>query len=253
MQIYLKRIVAGIAVLIFFIQTVYASETLKISAPPSFWIQEQGERLVGPLIHLLEDVFAEFGVTITSVPLPWVRAITFMKSGQLDMIPVIFYTDDRAEFMEFTEAYAEVPTSIFVPRGKIFPFSSIDHLVGKKGLIMRGDSISPAFAIHKSSLNLTEIAGYDQMLKMLSDQRADYAVAAQYGFLIEAKKLKCEQQIEMLAEPVASRSLHFAFSKKSPFVKYLPDINTRLRRMKADGSISIMVEETLNKAAERSK
>lgn len=245
----IKKVMRYLCAFFLFVQTVYAGETLKISAPPSIWVQKQGDTLTGPVVALLEEIFAEHGVTVVPVVLPWARAIDHMKSGKLDMIPVIFYTDERAKFMEFTIPYAEVPTAIFVPLGKSFPYNTLVDLKGMKGLMMRGVSISPQFESYAPHLNLSKIAYYEQIFQMLADNRADYAVAAQYGFLIEAKKLGYDDKIEMLPVPIASRNLHFAFSKKSSLLKYLPDVNIKLKQRQDDGSIKIMVDETILKAA----
>ena len=86
----MKKILLYIGIVSLCINSVYAGDTLKISAPPSIWVQKQGEMLTGPIIDLLEGIFAEFNVTVTTEELPWARAISHMKSGKLDMIPVIF-------------------------------------------------------------------------------------------------------------------------------------------------------------------
>ena len=245
----MKTILLYIGIVSLCINTVYAGDALKISAPPSIWVQKQGEVLTGPIIDLLEGIFSEFNVTITPVALPWARAVSHMKSGELDMIPVIFYTDERARFMDFTISYVEVPTALFVPPGKSFPFTTLDDLIGRRGLMMRGDSISPEFEAFESKLNLSKVAYYEQVFKMLADNRADYAVAAQYGFLIEAKKLGYDHKIEMLPVPLASRSLHFAFSKKSSFLKYLPVVNKKIKQLQADGTMQKMVHKAIHMAA----
>lgn len=229
--------------------TAQGRESMTIAAPPSIWVQESGGKLEGPLMELLDNIFTGLEVGVTSKPLPWARAIEQMKSGEIDMIPVIFYTQEREGFMAFSEPFATVPTAVFVPTGKSFEFSSPADLVGKKGLIMRGDSISDEFEAVRESLNLTEIAGYDQMAQMLADQRADYAVAAQYGFVIQSKKSLCDSKIEILPQPVAARNLHFAISKQSPFIRHIPAINEKLVQFQKDGSLELLVNRTIEKAA----
>ncbi len=242
-----------IVIVLFVFQThsAQADNSLKISAPPSIWVQDQNGLLTGPLITLIDDIFSQNDISISAAPLPWARAIAQLKSGKLDMIPVIFYTENRAEFMDFTTSFAVVPTSIFVPTGKTFTYSSVSDLRDKKGVIMRGDSISVEFEQLKDQLDLTEIAAYGQMIQMLADNRADYAVAAQYGFIIQAKKLQYDRKIEMLPKPVASRNLHFAISKKSPYVKYVPMINQKLQQLRVDGQLDRLVDDTLNNALEK--
>jgi len=228
---------------------VYADESLKIYAPPSIWAQTQGEKLTGPIIDLVEDIFVEFKVIVTTHVMPWARAIEQMKSGQLDMIPVIFYSEERSRFMEFSIPYVEVPTVVFVPPGRLFAFYSLEDLKEKRGLMVQGDYISPEFDAFESKLNISKVAKYEQIFNMLGNNRADYAVAPKYGFLIHAKKLGYEHKIELLPRPIASRNLHFAFSKKSPFKKYLPAINKKIKQFKADGSMEKMVKKAIQMAA----
>lgn len=227
----------------------HAGESLKIFAPPSIWAQKQGKSLSGPIIDLVAEVFAEFNVSITTTIQPWARAIENMKTGELDMIPVIFYTEERSKFMAFTIPYVEVPTSVFVPKGMSFPFSMLEDLMGKRGLMMRNDSISSEFSEFESKLNIVKVVNYEQIFNMLDDHRADYAVAAQYGFRIYAKKLGFEDKIDLLPKPIASRNLHFAFSKKSPFKKYLPLVNKKIKQLQADGRMEKMVIKAIEKAA----
>ena len=228
---------------------VAAKKILKISAPPSIWVQEDGDKITGPIVDILSEIFTRVGVEIVAKKLPWARAIEHMKSGHLDLMPVIFYTPEREKSMAFSIPYVEVPTVVFVAKGKIFPFKQLEDLVGRRGLFIRNDSISPEFHSFKSNLNLTQVSDYNTILKMLNAGRADYAVCAKYGFLIEAKRLGYEQKMESLQVPVASRSLHIAISKKSPFLDYLPEINSRFKAMHADGTMKIMVDKVLNHAA----
>jgi polar amino acid transport system substrate-binding protein len=203
----MKLIGCLVFVVILGITSIQAKDNIKISAPPSIWAQKQGETLTGPIINVVNEIFSELNITITPVFLPWARAIDHLKSGELDMIVAIFYSEEMRSFMNFTIPYIEVPTVVFVPWGKSFSYTSLQDLEVRSGLMMKGDSISPAFKRHQSKLNLTEISQYKQILKMLGDHRADYAVAAKFGFLIEAKKLGYIKKFEMLPVPIASRSL----------------------------------------------
>lgn len=247
----LKSIVITILLSFLLVPSAFARDYMLVSAPPSIWVQEEGGRLVGPLIELLGEVFSELEITMRAESMTWARAISHMESGELDMIPVIFYTDERTRYMDFSEPYAEVSTSIFTPIDSAFTFNSFDDLVGKNGLIMRGDSISPEFKENRYRLNLSEVSSYKQMVTMLAANRADYAVAAQYGFIVQIKQLNREREIKVLPRPVASRSLHLAFSKKSRYSSLLPKINKHILQMQKNGRLDEMIGETLERAAGR--
>ncbi len=250
----MKKLIIHVIFVLFYLGlsgNVSAKETLNIYAPASIWAQQQDDKLIGPIVDLLEHIFFEKNITIHSKKLPWARAMAQMKSGELDLVPVIFYTDERAQFMDYTIPYVEVPTSVFVPNGKVFLFKKIKDLKGRNGIMIRGDSISKEFEAYRSQLSLLEVEGYKPLFKMLEANRADYAVAAQYGFMIQAKKLGYETMFEKLTKPIASRHLHLAVSKKSGFVKYLPEMNRKLMELKSNGYIQKMIESAIQKAANR--
>ncbi|HCY84159.1 MAG TPA: hypothetical protein DHV36_03385 [Desulfobacteraceae bacterium] len=228
----------------------FAGPSVKISAPPSIWVQTKDGRPSGPVIDLVEGIFNRFGVTVVAEELPWARAVARMKTGELDMIPVIFFTQERTKFMSFSIPYVQVSTAVFVPPGKSFPFNGIDDLVGRSGVMMTGDSISREFEMAESRLTLTRVSRYDQILDMLRAGRADYAVAARFGFVIHAKRLGLENTFERLEKPVATRDLHFAISKRSKFLNYLPAINQRILEMKQDGSMQEIINQAVDMAAE---
>lgn len=232
---------------------VWASSTerLSLSAPPSIWAQEDNGELVGPIIDLVATMFSQQKISITTRPLPWARAIEEMKTGQLDLMVVIFFTEERARFMDFSLPYVKVPTSVFVPKNKPFPFSSLEDLKDRRGVIVRDDSISKEFGEFEKNLNLEKVVSYDQILKMLESGRVDYAVAAQYGFLIHAKKLGYDKHIEYLPHPIAERNLHIAVSKKSPYKKYISHINQQIEHFRKDGTINHMVQKALENASKK--
>jgi polar amino acid transport system substrate-binding protein len=244
------KMTALISLALLLFSPIQARDKLKVSVPPSIWAQQSGKTLTGPIIELLERILSDLDISIAPEILPWARAIEYMKSGDLDMMPVIFYSQERARFMEFSIPYIKVPTAVFVPSGRSFPFNTLPDLQGRKGLMMRGDIISKDFERYKTNLMISNVTRYQQIFEMLDKHRADYAVAAQYGFLIEAKKLGAEHKFEMLPRPIALRNLHIAFSKKSPFLVYLPTVNKKLKQFQEDGTIAEMVKKAIRLAAE---
>lgn len=241
----MKQILVYVFFAVLIIGPAHADQTLKLSAPPSIWVTSEGGELGGPTIELINEVFKEANISLESENLPWARAVEQMKSGRLDMIPVIFLTEERAQFMEFSIPYVEVPTLVFVPLGKAFPFQTLEDLIGKRGVVVRDDSISEEFQKIESKLELRRTANYEQMIKMLISGRADYAVAPKYGFIKEASKLNHLNSIEPLPVPVAKRGVRVAISKKSKYLKYIHIINNRLEQAIKDGTMEEIIKKRI--------
>lgn len=178
-----------------------------------------------------------------------VRAIEQMKLGSLDMIVVIFKTEERSSFMEFSVPYATGPTSVFVPRGRTFPFNGVEDLKGHWGLMMRGDSISDEFTDFENQLNITQVATYLLIFHILKIGRADYTVAARDGILVQVRKLGQEDSVEVLSHQISERNLHIAISKKSTHLRILPHINRSLEQLEQNGQIKAMIASAIDQAA----
>ncbi len=247
----MKRILLLFGIIIFFVNPVCAGDTLLVSALPSIWAQEKEGRMTGPVIELASKIFSELDVPIESVDLPWARAIVQMKSGELDVMLTIFHSEERAGFMAFTIPYVTVPTSVFVKKGNAFPFRGLKDLIGREGLYVRGGRYGQEFEKFAPQLNLNKVAKIELLIRMLVAKRADYAVCPYYAFLIESRRIGYSDKIEALPLPLISRNLHFGFSKKSPFLTYLPEVNKKIKQLQEDGTIAEMINSAIVTAVGR--
>ncbi|WP_459915768.1 substrate-binding periplasmic protein [Desulfocicer niacini] len=182
--------------------------------------------------------------------MPWARAMAGMKSGNLDMILTIFYTSERARFMSFTIPYVDIPTVVFVLKGNELSFNKDADLIGQQGLMQRGDSLGQRFDTFLPRLTLTEIASYEQIIKMLLSGRRDYAIGPKYEFFIELKRLGHDNKIHALPRSIDVVNLHFAFSKKSLCIKYIPLITQRIKQFKKNGYIDKMIGRVIQNVSQ---
>ncbi|QTA88525.1 Uncharacterized protein dnm_045710 [Desulfonema magnum] len=53
----------------------------------------------------------------------------------------------------------------------------------------------------------------------------------------------------VLPQTVSENNIYLAFSKKSPFKRYLPSINEKFRQMLDDGSLEELFEKNIKQAA----
>lgn len=239
------RLPLMILLVIIFYATSTTGQTITASGPVSIWLHQKDNVLVGPVVDMIQGITAEEGFAIKTMVLPWARAIEQLKTGELDMMMVIFKTAERENFMYFSDPYISVPTVVAVPRGASFSFSSLADLKGRKGLKVRNDSISDEFATLESQLDITKVVSFEQIVKMLANKRGEYAVVPKYGFLVEAKRLGLEHELEFLPKTIAERTIHIALSKKSPHSHLVPIINKKIREMKQNGEIAQMIKITL--------
>ncbi len=228
--------------------SVQAREKLLVfsddTAKPYTWKKEK--KLVGPIVDLITMIFKDFNIPVETVLLPWKRAIHQIEEGQIDVILTMFYTPEREKFMVYTAPYSNIINSVFVKKGKEFPFKKWEDLIGREGLFTKGDSFGAEFDnFAKKKLTIDYILTLQQRVKMLFFERGDYMINVKKPTLIEIAKMGYKDKIVPLDVPVSQQNVYIIFSKKSKFLKYLPKVNQRITEMRENGTIEKMLEEVI--------
>jgi len=114
--------------------TVAESERkLIFSAPPAtIWARSVGNKLQGPLIELTEALFNEIGIQSESLSYPWARALHNLEMDEVDVIAMIFFTEERTKFLDYSIPYMTMDALVYVKKGLSFQFDQISDLRKKK-------------------------------------------------------------------------------------------------------------------------
>lgn len=208
-------------------------------------MHQDGDKIVGAGPEITAMVLKELGLGV-SFPYVglWDVVQAKTKSGEIDMIVAAYKTAERETYMDYSVVYTVDPVSIFVKKGKTFPFANWNELIPKKGVVTTGDSYGQTFDQYiKSNLTVTSVATPDGAFSLLLNGQADYFVYAFYSGqnYLTSKNLK--DQIEVLPNYVSSENFYMCVSKKSPLVDYLPRINQILEKYKIDGTIDKVLQK----------
>jgi len=148
----------------------------------------------------------------------WEEAQAAARDGKADMIFGIYFNDERATYLDFVQpAFTFDDVAVFVAKGKDFPFTDKNDLIGKKGVTNQGESYGTDFdGFMKDKLDVTRTAGIDAGFQALLDGKADYLIAGYYPGIAEAAKAGLKDRIVALNQALLSQEMFVAFSKKSP-------------------------------------
>lgn len=222
--------------------------TSALSAQPDAWVKDG--RIVGASVELMKLIFNELDISIESKVQPWARSLKDLERGTVDANLTIFYTDERAKYIVFSEPYAVAGTFVFTKRGNEFAFKSWNELIGKKGGVIRGDIQNKEFNYFaQKNLDLFPVDTIVQVQRMLIAGRVDYALYSKNPFIIEAKKNHLLEEISLLPIPISSENVHIGLSKNSPFVEYVPLINEKILQYKEDGTLKKLTLHAIYQAA----
>lgn len=207
---------------------------------------KDGEAIVGAAPMLVEAIAKGLNVPLESKAMgSWTDAQAAARDGKADMIFGIYYNDERAQFLDYVQpAFMFDDVAVFVAKGKAFPFTGQDDLIGKKGVTSEGESYGNAFdAFMKDKLDVARVNGIDEAFKVLLDGKADYLIAGYYPGLAEAAEAGVKDQIEILDQALLTAEMFVAFSKKSPCASLAGKFGQAITERTTDGSFDAMLTD----------
>ena len=227
-----------------------ASNTVIVSGhysrAPFDW--QEGDKIVGAAIEILQRVFAELDLEVDARYVgPWKRTLYSLEKGSIDVMCGLYITEERKKFAVFTEPYIEDQASVFVWKGREFKFETWDDLKGKVFGELLGASRGKKFDDWRKKYATVEYVNEHELnFKKLERKRIDCFVMSRYHGLLAIKKFGYEGKIVPLEHPVFTKNIQYAMYKKSQYVKYLPQINEHIKKLREDGTIEKIIQKNLD-------
>jgi len=200
--------------------------------PPLTFIDEQGEAR-GLFPDLFQHIAKAKNWSIEYVPCQWQQCLESLSTGNIDILPAIAYTEERATRFHFAE---EVVVSSW---GQIYhrkgaKFSSILELAGKKLAVLEKDvyflgkqglvQVADNFDIE---MNYLEVPSYQEAFLRLKNGDVDAAMVGRiYG-------IKNSQKYNLLPSPIMIKPIQVrpAFSPATP-KQFATDFDQSLKKWK---------------------
>ena len=227
-----------------------ADECTKITATghPQYPViaYKDGDNIVGAAATLVETIAKQLNIPLESKYVgTWEEAQAAARDGKADIIFGIYYNDERATYLDYVQpAFTFDDVAIFVVKGKEFPFTDKNDLVGKKGVTNQGESYGNEFdAFMKEKLDVARTDGIDAAFKDLLDGKADYLIAGYYPGLAEAAKEGLKDKVVALNQALLSQEMFVAFSKKSPCASLAGKFGEGITQLTTDDSYDKMLVE----------
>lgn len=223
---------------------LHAQQTVTLTSDPwpPFILGEVGaEANGGTGVEVIRMIFSKIDDTNVSLPLlPWKRALNEVKIGKKDGIQLLRKTDERAEYMIFTESVFISRELLWYSEDKFpqgFSWNAISDLKNYTLGVVNGYSYSEEFDIAIENKELVAIKANDpeQIFTMLSGGRIDFAIANESVGLSLSKKYK--NKIKSSSNPIAAEPHYIGISKKSDAKDLIEKINSAINSLKNEGII----------------
>lgn len=154
-------------------RTIYLSGT-EYDYPP-FSVTDKGEA-DGFSVELLKAVAEEMGIVVTFKIDQWTVLKEELKNGELDILPLVGYTEERDEVYDFTVPYIVMRGNIFVRKGND-DIQSQEDLFDKDILVLDGDNSQEWARSIGLDSELTATATYLEAFELLSSGQYDAVLA----------------------------------------------------------------------------
>ena len=142
---------------------------------PPFSVVTDG-KADGFSVELLKAVANEMGLDIQFKVDHWDTIKKELENGNLDILPLVGYSEERDDYFDFTVPYIVMRGNIFV-RNNYTDIESEDDLFGKEIIVMRGDNSQEYAEGMKFTDNLILVDTYAEAFELLRSGQYDAVLA----------------------------------------------------------------------------
>jgi polar amino acid transport system substrate-binding protein len=215
--------------------------------PPFSWYD--GHAMHGAAVEIVQQAFEQAGIAYELRYVgPFNRVLQSAKNGTIDVIVELKDTSEREDYLVFSKtAIFTNPVAIFVRADNNLAFREWKDLGGLHGGITLGNKFGGGFdEFLAQSLTVESANGIANNFAKLELGRIDYFVNSYYPALGYLEKEHKTAQFKALRPFVTESSNYVGWSKSSPCLARLPDVNQALVDLIKSGEAKRVLERDLS-------
>lgn len=188
------------------------------------YIERYKGSATGKGIELLKKFDENFAVQVLIMPgTPYPRQLKELKEGKLDFMIGLFNIEKRRKEYQLSAPYFVEPLHVYALKDTFQDTVSLNNLTDLIAGLRRGSSYGDEldFYFSHNKQSSAEVKDSENVAKLLLKKRIDYFIATptvKQEFLVISDDIKQYNSI-------ASQETSFAFSKKSPCIVWLDELN----------------------------
>jgi len=191
-----------------------------------------------------QTALERMGHSATVKVMPWARALEMTQRGQFEVLPSVWYSEERAKKLKFTDPIASNRIVFIKNKGDDFEFAGLDSLAGKSVGIVQGYDYSDNFLnadnfqrqrANSLKINVRKLLGGRIDLTLGDELVAKYA--------INKNMPDRADQVAYTDGALSEKDLHVTFSGKLDNVeRIVANFNEELEAMREDGTYDDILE-----------
>lgn len=226
--------------LLLIVQTPLKADTFSIAAYPWEPFLDSEREDGGISLNIIREALARKGHDIDILHVPWVRALAMIKKNKVDILPAVWYSDERAQVMQYSQSYAENRIVFIKAKNNPYEFKGLDSLHNKVVGIARDYAYEEAFLNDKNidfSIANTLESNVKKVISGRVELTLDDEIVAKA--IIPSDLLK---KISFTNNALTAQKLFITCNKENPKCnRIINDFNAGLEMMRNDGSLDAMI------------
>lgn len=224
-------------------ETVWSGQNVAIVSGHPEWspiMYQSGDSIVGIGVEVNKAVFKYLGFDVDAKYVGSRDVVQEKaKNWEIDVIVALYKTTEREQYLDYSISYTQDPIVLFLNTWNEFVYDKKENLIGKKWVATIWDSYGQELDdfIVISKLDMTRVATPEEAFALVKDGKADYFIYSLYA----GRKVINQDTLTGLVESnvVSSQPFYIGISKKSPYAKYMKEINASLEKLIAEKKIPI--------------
>jgi polar amino acid transport system substrate-binding protein len=215
--------------------------TLSISQEPPYTDETRpGYGLLGEIVSA---AFERAGYAVTYRFYPWKRALHSAKTGKTDGVVNVLYTDERAEFLVYSDPFYDIRISFFTVKEKKIIYQDLKDLAPYKIGVLLGSRHEDK--LRKAGLNVEAVPLTEQNIRKLLTNRIDLSLMETVPTfeVLSTRFTKAERvQVLLVGTPFILKT-HVGICKKRPGSQAIAEkFNHGLEMIRSDGLYKTILE-----------
>lgn len=225
-------------------------DTMVIGGPsgaqPVSYIAQDGEQ-TGIGVDILKEYAKRHGITVkVDLDMPFPRMMTLLKSGEIDVAAGVYYKTERQWVYRFSAPYYKDEIVVFQRNDHRFAYNHISDLRVHRGARPKGGSLGNMIdAYTKDHLDMVFAPTADNIFDLLINGRVDYILLGRTDGAATLHDLGLDHLVSVAEPPVARNNVHLLFSRNSPCLTQVEQINLLIEELTQQGVIAQFTQHHL--------
>jgi len=195
-------------------------------------------------VDILQEFAARSGIDLeVNLDIPWNRAMLMLANGEIDVMAGAYFTQQRDRQFFYSLPFASDDIVVFQNTDHVFEVNEVGDLVNRRGARPQGGSYGDFLDRYaKDHLDIIFSPTGNRILDLLINQRVDYVMLGRYDGLANIANDNISDQIHMVEPPLVANPVMFMFSRQSPCMKMVPELNSFIVELEKRDRLKEMTE-----------